>query len=127
MRRGNELVFFTFLVILSLAIVFTFLTTVLVNSLGSGSLLLDYVLCILIVAFFIMLVVFVLTLAFLTLLDYRHRYIVLSKMREFELEIRKRQMYPQQHIRAGRMYRYKLKPRQVPIRRRPPDHLNNGQ
>jgi type IV secretory pathway VirB3-like protein len=125
MNKGDRIALLTPITILVITAVFAYLTTMLLNTLGSSSIILAWIIGIIAALFFVVLGVFGLILAVVILADCIHRYVVIRERREIERMIRRRQTLPRRTRSIGGAYSYR--PRQSKVRQHQSDNnANNG-
>ncbi len=125
MSRGERIALLTPIIILSIAGVFAYLTTMLLNLLGSSSIILAWIIGIIAALFFVVLGVFGLILAVVILADCINRYAVIREKREIERMTRRPQTLHHRKRFTGATYSYR--PRQPQVRQQQPDNnVDNG-
>jgi predicted PurR-regulated permease PerM len=125
MSRGDRLALLTPIIILVIAVVFLYLTTMLLSWLGASFIVFAWIIALLASFFFAVLGVFGLILAFVLLSDCIHRYAVIREKRETERMIQRHQILPRRDRITGGTFSYR--PRQIQVRQQQPDNnADNG-
>jgi hypothetical protein len=124
MSRGTRVAFFALIILLCIVGVFVYLTPPLLHSLGSGSIILAWIIGITASCFFVILGVFGLILSIVILADRIHRYAVIREERERKRIMRRGQL----NIRRNRLGgKYSYRSRQPVIRQQQSEHkADNG-